>query len=144
MSIPISQFIPPPFLLGVHTFALYICVSLSALQIRSSISTFFRFYIYMFNMICFSPCDLLHSECQPLGPSTSLQMTQFCSFYRWVIFPCVCEAPALGLLSLAPSLPVLTPPGEVVLWQGVDWVPHSPWGALVASHVPVNTPFWSL
>ena len=36
MSIPISQFIPPlptPFL-GIHTFFLYICVSVSALQIR--------------------------------------------------------------------------------------------------------------
>ena len=38
MSIPISQFIPPPppppplSPLGVHTFVLYICVSISALQ----------------------------------------------------------------------------------------------------------------
>ena len=30
--------------------------------------------------ICFSLSDLLHSVWQPLGPFTSLQMTQFCSF----------------------------------------------------------------
>ena len=46
MSIPISQFIPPPPLLpplsplGVHTFVLYICVSISALQIGSSVPFF--------------------------------------------------------------------------------------------------------
>ena len=31
MSIPISQFIPAPFPLGIHTFVLYVCVSVSAL-----------------------------------------------------------------------------------------------------------------
>ena len=42
MSIPISQFIPPPPLspLGVHTFVLYVCVSFSALQIGSSVPFF--------------------------------------------------------------------------------------------------------
>ena len=46
MSIPISQFItpppPPPPLspLGVHTFVLYICVSISALQTGSSVPFF--------------------------------------------------------------------------------------------------------
>ena len=44
MSIPISQIIPPPpppapplSPLGVHTFVLYICVSISALQTGSSL-----------------------------------------------------------------------------------------------------------
>ena len=33
MSVPISQFIPPSFSpLGVHTFVLYVCVSISALM----------------------------------------------------------------------------------------------------------------
>ena len=32
MSIPVSQFIPPDFPLGIHTFVLYACVSISALQ----------------------------------------------------------------------------------------------------------------
>ena len=46
MSIPISQFITPPPLppslspLGVHTFLLYICVSISALQTSSSVPFF--------------------------------------------------------------------------------------------------------
>ena len=42
MSIPISQFIPPPPLspLGVHTFVLYVCVSISALQTDSSVLFF--------------------------------------------------------------------------------------------------------
>ena len=35
VSVPVSQFFPPPFLFGTHMFVL--CVSISALQIRSSI-----------------------------------------------------------------------------------------------------------
>ena len=46
MSIPIAQFIPPPPLSppGVHTFVLYICVSISALQTGSSVpvNVFFK------------------------------------------------------------------------------------------------------
>ena len=42
MSIPTSQFIPPATSpLGIHTFVLYICVSISALQIRLS-DAFFK------------------------------------------------------------------------------------------------------
>ena len=37
MSIPISQFIPLPHSLVIHMFVLYVCVSISALQISSSI-----------------------------------------------------------------------------------------------------------
>ena len=37
MSIPISQFLQSPFPLGIQTFVLYICVSISALQMRSSL-----------------------------------------------------------------------------------------------------------
>ena len=45
MSNPIPQFNPPPpppchFLPGVHTFVLYICVSISALQTGSSVPFF--------------------------------------------------------------------------------------------------------
>lgn len=36
MPIPVSQFLPPS-LPGVHMFALYVCVSILFLQIRSSI-----------------------------------------------------------------------------------------------------------
>ena len=88
MSIPISQFIPPPpptlplSPLGVHTFILYIWVSITALQtgfIHTTFlgSTYMRGNIYD---ICFSLSDLLHSVWRSLDPSTSLQITQFCSF----------------------------------------------------------------
>ena len=42
VTIPLSQFRPPPPL-GVHTFVLYVCVSISAFQIRSSIP-FFEYF----------------------------------------------------------------------------------------------------
>ena len=42
MLIPISQFIPLPLSpLGVHTSVLYVCVSISALQIGSSVPFFY-------------------------------------------------------------------------------------------------------
>ena len=48
------------------------------------ISFFFRFHIYVLAQgICFSLSDLLHSVWQTLGPSTSLQITQFC-FFLWL------------------------------------------------------------
>ena len=67
MSIPIFQFIlpslPPP---GVHTFILWISVSISALQICPSVP-FSRFHIYaLIYDICFSLSDLLHSVGQSL------------------------------------------------------------------------------
>ena len=42
MSIPISQFIPPPLTpISVHMFVLYICVSISTLQTGSSVPFFY-------------------------------------------------------------------------------------------------------
>ena len=47
--------------LGVHTFVLYICISISALQTGSSVP-FSRFHIYaLIHNICFSFSDLPHS-----------------------------------------------------------------------------------
>ena len=54
---------------------------------------FSRFCIYaLIHDLCFSLSDLLHSVWQTLGPSTSLQMTQF-SFlvYGWVIVNCISQ-----------------------------------------------------
>ena len=54
---------------------------------------FSRFHIHeLIYKICFSFSDLLHSVWQTLGPSTSLQMTQF-SFlvYGWVIVNCISQ-----------------------------------------------------
>ena len=40
----------PPSALGIHMFVLYICVSISALQMGSSLPFFSRFHIYA--LIC--------------------------------------------------------------------------------------------
>ena len=86
MSIPISQFIPPPdsfpprcpYICLLHL-CLYFC------PVNPFICTIFLGSTYaLIYDICFSLSDLLHSVWQPLNPSTSLQMTQFCSFL-WLI-----------------------------------------------------------
>ena len=104
MSIPISQFIPPsspptsPPTFGVHTFVVYICVSISALQTGSPVP-FSRFHIYaLIYNICFSLSDLLHSVRQILGPSTSLQMIKFCSLLWLSNIPLyVCATSSLSI-----------------------------------------------
>ena len=58
MSIPTSQY--PPFPTDIHMFVLYVCVSISALQIRSSIP-FFLDSVYMLHIQYFSLSDLLFS-----------------------------------------------------------------------------------
>ena len=81
MSIPISQFIPPPFppLVSIRLFSMSVSLFLSCKPVH--LYRFSRFHIYMLIYdICFSLSDLLHSVWQSLGPSTSLQMTQFHSF----------------------------------------------------------------
>ena len=61
MSIPIPNLSQPPPPLGVHTCVLYVCVSVYALQIGSSVP-FSRLYIYvLIYEIHFSFSDLLHS-----------------------------------------------------------------------------------
>ena len=57
--------------LGVHTFVLYICVSISALQ-TGRLYHFSRFHIHALTYyIWFSLSDLLHSVWQSLYPTTS-------------------------------------------------------------------------
>ena len=87
MSIPISQFIPPPPHPHFPTFMSICLFSTSALQTSFlpckpvHLYHFSRFHIYaLIYNICFSLSDLFHSLWQSLGPSTSLQMTQFRSF----------------------------------------------------------------
>ena len=74
-AIPISPFLPPLlFPLGIHVFVLYICVSLFALQIRSSVH-----FALCINIQCLVLSFWLTSPSvqQSLGPCMSLQMTQF-------------------------------------------------------------------
>ena len=91
MSIRISWFHHCLFPTSVHTSLLYMGVSIPALPIGSSICTIFldstlfvEFHIFhifsRFHDICFSLSDSLNSVGQTLGPSTSLQKTQFHSF----------------------------------------------------------------
>ena len=87
MSIPTSQFITPTTTTPTPRFPslVPICllatsVSVSTLQTSSSVPFFYSPHIciniwYLFFSFC-----LLHSVWQSLGPSMSLQMTQFCSF----------------------------------------------------------------
>ena len=96
MSIPISQFItapPPPSphrfppLVSIRLFSASVSLFLPCKPVH--LYHFSRFHIYaLIYNIFFSLSDLLHSVWQSLGPSTSLQMTRFCSFL-WVIFYCV-------------------------------------------------------
>ena len=75
--------LPPPRVLKS---ILYVCVFIPVLPPGSSepFVFFFRFHIYVLSYcICFSLSDLLHSVWQTLGPSTLLQITQFC-FFSWL------------------------------------------------------------
>ena len=55
MSVTISQFIAlPPYPLGIHMFVLYISVSISALQIDSSIA-FFLYSVCLHAIVLFLP-----------------------------------------------------------------------------------------
>ena len=76
--------LPPRVLKSI----LYVYVFIPALQLGSSVTFFFffffRFHIYVLAYgIYFSLSDLLHSVWQTLGPSTSLQITQF-HFFLWL------------------------------------------------------------
>ena len=64
---------------------LYVCIFIPVLSLGSSEPFFFfRFHIHVLAYgICFSLSDLLHSVWQTLGPSTSLQITQF-RFFLWL------------------------------------------------------------
>ena len=76
MSIPVSQFLPPysspPPPLGIHTFVLYLCVSVSALQIRSSVPFFwtphmgtnmwYLFFSFWFTSVCVTLSRSIHTS----------------------------------------------------------------------------------
>ena len=86
MSMPLSHFVPAyPFPLPVSSspFSMSVSLLLSCPWVLQN-PFFFRFHIYVLAYsICFSPSDLLHSVWQTLGPSTSLQITQF-RFFLWL------------------------------------------------------------
>ena len=94
MSIPISQFIPPPpSPLGIHMFLFYFCTVNKIVY-----TNFFRFHIYVLIYgICFCLSGLLHSVWESLDASTSLQMTQFHSFLWLSSIPCVYITSSLSI-----------------------------------------------
>ena len=87
MSMPLSHFIPaypsPSPCPQVHS----LCLCLYSCPAPRFFRTIFfplRFHIYVLACgICYLLSDLLHSVWQTLGPSTSLQITQFC-FCLWL------------------------------------------------------------
>ena len=70
-----------------HKSVLYVCVSIAALQIGSSVPPSFQFYIYaLMQNICSSLSDLLHSVLKVLCPFTSLELSQMIScLWLWII-----------------------------------------------------------
>ena len=107
MSIPISQFIPAPRtppcfppLVSICLFSTSVSLFLPCKPVP--LYHFSRFHIYVLIYdICFSLSDLLHSVLQSLGPSTSLQMTQFQTFL-WLTNSqlYICTTPSLSILLL--------------------------------------------
>ena len=82
ISIPISKFIPPcscPLLVSTRLFSTSVPLFLPCKLVH--LYHFPRFHIYaLIYDTCFSLSDIFHSVWHSLGPSTSLQMTQFRSF----------------------------------------------------------------
>ena len=104
VSVPISQFLSPPspLLVSIHLFSA--SVSLFLLW-KWHLYHFSRFHIYvLIYSTCFSLSDLLHSVWHTLGPSVSLQMTQFHSFLWLSNIPlCICTTASLSLPLLMDS-----------------------------------------
>ena len=104
MSVPLSHFVPaypsPSPCPQVHSLCLHLYSCPAPRFIRTFF--FFRFHIYVLAYrICFSLSDLLHFVWKILGPSTSIQMTQFC-FFLWLsnipLYICATSSLSIRLL----------------------------------------------
>jgi len=94
MLVFIRQFQSPnsshsPLPLGIHKFILYICVSVSALQVSSSVTFLWvpRISDVILFVFLFLTYFTLVDSLQVL--STSLEMARFCCFYGWIVFHCM-------------------------------------------------------
>ena len=102
MCMLLSHFVPvytsPSLCPQVHSLHLHL-YSCPAPRFFRTIFLFFRFHIYVLAYgICFSLSDLLHSAWQTLGPSTSLQITQFHFFLRLSSIPLyICVTSSLSI-----------------------------------------------
>ena len=109
MSIPISQFIPPPPAQPPPCFPPLVCIRLFSTTVSLFLPCkpvhlyhFSRLHTYaLIYDIYFSLSDLLHSVLQSLGPSMSLQMTQFRSFLWLSNIPLyICTTSSLSICLL--------------------------------------------
>ena len=93
-SIPTSQFTPLPLLhQSVSTCPFSTFVSLFLLcKIKSPIPFFYIPHTCI-NIQYFFLSDLLHSMTDSRSIHISTNVTQFCHFYGWVIFPCIYVPP---------------------------------------------------
>ena len=108
-SMLFSRFIPPSLSPAASTSLLSTSVTLFLPSKQVHLYHFSRFYIYVFIYdTCFSLPDLLHSVWQTLRQSTAQQMTQFVTFYGWVIF--LCNVPHLWVSRVV--LVVENPPAD--------------------------------
>ena len=91
MSGPISRLIPPPPSPPWWPCVCSLCLCLYFCFVNRLISTSFLDSTFKWYCVILSVSlsDWLHSIWQVLGPSTSLQMALFLSFYGWVMFHCV-------------------------------------------------------
>ena len=103
-SMPLSHFVPahpsPSPCPQVHSLRLHLCSCPATKFIRTIF--FFRFHVYVLAYgTGFSPSNLLHSVGQTLGPSTSLQITQF-RFFLWLsnisLYICATSSLSIHLL----------------------------------------------
>ena len=85
MSIPISQFLQPPHhhpllspFMSICLFSASVSLFLPCKLVHLYHFSGLHIYALIYD-IWFSLSDLLHSVWHSIGPSTSLQMTQFCS-----------------------------------------------------------------
>ena len=106
MSIPISQFIPPPThphspcLVSIRLFFTSVSIFLPCKLVHLHHFSRFHIYVLIYN-ICFSLSDLLQSVWQSPGPSMSLQMTQFHSFLWLSNIPLyICTTSSLSIFLL--------------------------------------------
>ena len=111
MSTPLSHFVPaspsPSLCPQVH--CLHLCLYSCPAPRFFRTFFFFRFHIYVLAYgVCFSLSDLLHSVGQSLGPSTSLQITQFRSILKPTAAPLALgfgPEEAVGMVAATKALP---------------------------------------
>ena len=129
VSTPSFQFIPPPprcSLVTVHLFSMPL--SVSPLQVGTSIP-FFQIPLRCVNTwYSFSPLDWLQSVLQTLGPSTSLQMMQprsflwLCRVSLYIYLPHILHSSLDGRLGCCHIMAIVNPAAVSVTCHVSFWI----------------------